>query len=362
MTGAESERRLPLVVDLKISGFAAMKGEFFARATDSGLGHIREEDWKSKGEQLGELGSVPVLSFRDGENTDSALISVGDNLALVTRHNQSHIEAYVAGPTPAACDLEVERLRALLPEPVVEPAGETVEVSVWSEIEQIGQRRRDREIPVRQWGEVSANYVGSARTELDRLMALTPENVGPGRVIVWHGDPGTGKTHALRALAHSWKAWCDTHVVLDPETLLRKADYLHRIASCRPSDQPERFNLIALEDAGELLSADARERIGQGLSRFLNFSDGIAGESLRAMLLVTTNEPLKRLHPAITRPGRAASQVEFEAFDVAAANRWLEEHGSRARTSTPKTVAELYALLEGQTAQVPERRAIGFAA
>ena len=32
--------------------------------------------------------------------------------------------------------------------------------------------------------------------------------------------------------------------------------------------------------------------------------DGIVGQSLRVLVLVTTNEPLRRLHPAVVRPGR----------------------------------------------------------
>ena len=41
------------------------------------------------------------------------------------------------------------------------------------------------------------------------------------------------------------------------------------------------------EDTGELLSADARERSGQGLSRFLNVVDGLIGQGLRVLVLVT---------------------------------------------------------------------------
>ena len=32
-----------------------------------------------------------------------------------------------------------------------------------------------------------------------------------GRLIVWRGPPGTGKTWALRALAGAWREWCGVH-------------------------------------------------------------------------------------------------------------------------------------------------------
>jgi ATP-dependent 26S proteasome regulatory subunit len=69
--------------------------------------------------------------------------------------------------------------------------------------------------------------------------------------------------------------------------------------------------MLVLEDTGELLSIDAKERAGQGLSRLLNAVDGLLGQGSRVLLLITTNEELGALHPAVTRPGRCASQVEF---------------------------------------------------
>lgn len=39
------------------------------------------------------------------------------------------------------------------------------------------------------------------------------------------------------------------------------------------------WRLLVLEDTGELLAADAKERTGQGLSRLLNLVDGIVGQA-----------------------------------------------------------------------------------
>ena len=48
---------------------------------------------------------------------------------------------------------------------------------------------------------------------------------------------------------------------------------------------------------------DAKERTGQALSRFLNVVDGLIGQGLRLLVLVTSNEELGKLHPAVSRPG-----------------------------------------------------------
>jgi hypothetical protein len=113
------------------------------------------------------------------------------------------------------------------------------------------------------------------------------------------------------------------------------------------ANDDERWRLLVLEDTGELLVADAKERVGQGLSRFLNLVDGLIGQGLRTMVLVTTNESVGRLHPAVSRPGRCMATVEFGPLSALEANRWLAER-TDARVSTTTTLAELYAIASGQ--------------
>ena len=103
---------------------------------------------------------------------------------------------------------------------------------------------------------------------------------------------------------------------------------------------------MVLEDAGELLARDARHFVGQGLSRFLNLCDGLIGQSERILLLVTTNEPLKSLHPAVRRAGRCAAEVEFLPLEVAEANAWLTGRCD-ARVVVPTPICDLYALATG---------------
>ena len=54
---------------------------------------------------------------------------------------------------------------------------------------------------------------------LEALVDRRFDDEHAGRLILWHGMPGTGKTHALRALAWEWRRWCDFHYVTDPEEL-----------------------------------------------------------------------------------------------------------------------------------------------
>jgi hypothetical protein len=124
-------------------------------------------------------------------------------------------------------------------------------------------------------------------------------------------------------------------------------------------EDSRQWRLLVLEDTGELLTADARSVIGQGLSRFLNVVDGLIGQGLRVLVLVTTNEEIRKLHPAVARPGRCAANIEFLRLDAPAASAWLQRHGLAAGGRGSRTLASLYAELEGR--DPADEQLVGFA-
>ncbi|HEY0363764.1 MAG TPA: hypothetical protein VGC83_15910, partial [Solirubrobacteraceae bacterium] len=135
---------------------------------------------------------------------------------------------------------------------------------------------------------------------------------------------------------------------------------LMSVATHQPDEGEPAWRLLVLEDAGELMGASARADIGQGLSRILNLTDGLLGQGQRCLLLVTTNEPVGRLHPALRRPGRCWAEVEFARFSAHQAAAWLRRRGAAGPAPGGGTLAELYALADGRVLAEPPREAFGF--
>jgi hypothetical protein len=125
-------------------------------------------------------------------------------------------------------------------------------------------------------------------------------------------------------------------------------------------DDDDQWRLVILEDSGELIASDARTVAGQALSRLLNVTDGLLGQGMRTLVLITTNEPVKHLHPATRRAGRCLADIEFAALSTEEANRWLKARGEARRVDRPTTLAELYATRPAAAADSARTR-FGFA-
>lgn len=261
---------------------------------------------------------------------------------------------------------EVKRLKQTYPEVKVDDP-RAVRMTFWMNGPR-GPVAVRRTITVPSWEEILENYASDTRESLAGVMNGFKPAHG-GQLMLWHGRPGAGKTFALRALALHWRDWCKVECVVDPEAFFGDANYMMSVLLDNDSgggDMPavafdgegkdlspkiaSPWRLLILEDAGELLSEDARQRTGQGLSRMLNLADGLIGQGMKVLILVTTNEPLKKLHPAVSRPGRCASEVEFTPLSLEEATSWLERRGLEAEpgglVEDERTLAQLFGRAE----------------
>jgi hypothetical protein len=355
------------------------------------LPELRQDAWPTSERSLDPLGETLLRS--SGQSGEYVVAERDGVLVLAALHG-GYLHARVASPDAGGATAELERLHALFPAP--EPlARHDVPVAFWTYTPN-GPVPSLRPIAVPEWDEISNNYAAETRAQLDAIMRDFRPAHG-GQLILWHGQAGTGKTYALRALAWEWREWCQLHYVVDPDTFFgERADYLMAVLMQPPGmtmgmhvmgggwtaygaraifhelqpedpeggddghDTSRHWRLLVLEDTGELLTPDAKSIIGQGLSRFLNVVDGLIGQGLRVLVLVTTNEEIRSLHPAVSRPGRCAANIDFTPLSAEEAGRWLAERGIDAAPDGAQILASLYAEAEGLDRARP-RRSVGFA-
>lgn len=282
--------------------------------------------------------SCVVLDLLPPEAVIERCVTSDNSVAVLARLPDAsvQIEAWsrattirIAAVNHARADELAERLRSKVPR----PATGSVSVRIWHHNCDHSATSADRSIEAPRWGDIAKNYPAGARRALDELTAMQQPS-GGGKLILWHGPPGTGKTTALRALMRAWSAWCRPQYIADPEKFFAEPAYMTQVLTTAPvarigpslttAGKPEAiWRLVVAEDSDEYLRASARRDAGAALGRLLNLADGILGQGMNVLLLLTTNEETSRLHPALVRPGRCLAAVEFPPFDYNQATEWL---------------------------------------
>ena len=151
----------------------------------------------------------------------------------------------------------------------------------------------------------------------EQRQALRALGLSTQKGLLFHGAPGTGKTHCVRYLAGALKGHTTLLITAEGAGLLPEYMALARLL------QPA---LVVIEDA-DLIARDRSERDSACdevmLNRLLNEMDGLR-ERADVFFILTTNRP-ETLEPALaSRPGRIDQTIEFPLPDEAHRRRLIQ--------------------------------------
>jgi hypothetical protein len=345
----------PLLTTLETTRCSACERFFLYTAATADFREMEFSCWPSDVATLEGIDATPL--FRDG---DEGVYRIGDALVLVgLEYGFVRVRLAAHGVAPIQDALTVFR-QAFAPTFLTDEDAR-IPITFWM-MGKFGPEQRLRRIDTATWEQVEGNYPAAVRGALEPLMhGFQPGK--DGQLLLWQGPPGTGKTWALRALASEWRSWAEFSYITDPDAFfVEHPSYMVDVlladtfSAIEPSSgdvysevAESKWRVLILEDTGELLSATAKERYGQGLSRLLNVVDGMIGQGLRVLALVTTNDELGELNEAVRRPGRCASQIVFPSFPPDEARAWLaarvvDGNDSFDEITEPMSLAEMYAL------------------
>jgi len=244
---------------------------------------------------------------------------------------------------------------------------QTVTIDFWNMTSQ-GARSVARDLVVPTWEEIRGNYGKPLRETIDPVMRGFKAGKG-GQLVLAEGPPGVGKSYFLRSLIWEWREWAHSEYIVDPDQFFgQRSDYMMQVLlndgknpwDFDGDDMKDKWRLLIMEDAGEFLHADAKMREGQGFSRLLNVVDGLIGQGLKILILITTNEKVNDLDPAVSRPGRCALRLDFNKLEKDDIREWYEYHELEVPEKIPNyaSLAELFAKTSGL--DVPTKEKFGF--
>jgi broad-specificity NMP kinase len=191
-----------------------------------------------------------------------------------------------------------------------------------------------------------------------------------GGIVIFRGDPGTGKSTYCKHLIAKYKR--DVDFVIAPQDvilsnpegfrnyLLNSSDYY-----IESNDEKMKPQVFIIEDCEKLL-IDRDSLSGNNtsiiLSDILNYSDGIVGDLVQSKFIFTFNTNLSKIDKALLRKGRMKLNYEFTTLKGDDLKNLMEKKNLPYTEENLKkglSLAEIYNL-EEKDYQREEKRKIGF--
>jgi hypothetical protein len=194
---------------------------------------------------------------------------------------------------------------------------------------------------------VRRNYSPEVMESYDFVIKDLNSSTPSGRIVIMEGEPGTGKTHLVRAMLMDVPDGMFVLVSPDMVTHLGGPELLPLLLSHRHNQNGP--IILILEDADRCLVTRQGDNINS-IQSLLNLGDGILGSLLDLRIVATTNAKKLEMEQAILRPGRLSRRLEVGSLDLSTARGVFTalcpeaEMPAQLLGSKKATLAEVYSL------------------
>lgn len=176
-----------------------------------------------------------------------------------------------------------------------------------------------------------------------------PDDTG---IILFHGDPGTGKTSYIRYL---------THVIMEKEILFIPPSMAESISdpSIIPFLMEHKNSVLVIEDAERIIADREFNGSSAGVSNILNLTDGILGDCLGIQVVATFNMKREKIDQALLRKGRLIAEHKFSSLSVDETNKLLEHLNKTQRVDKGMVLSDIYNI-DDEIFKTENKTKIGF--
>lgn len=182
--------------------------------------------------------------------------------------------------------------------------------------------------------DLELNY-GSEFVKVHDLIIKRLNNPYDKGIILFHGDPGTGKTSYIKYL---------TRLITDKEILFIPPAMAESLSepSIIPFLMEHKNSILIVEDAERVIADREGNGSSVGVSNILNLTDGILGDCLNIQVIATFNMKREKIDQALLRKGRLIAEHKFSKLTTEETNKLLSHLGNEKRVDKGMTLADIY--------------------
>jgi len=160
----------------------------------------------------------------------------------------------------------------------------------------------------------------------------TPNDKG---IILFHGDPGTGKTSYIKYL---------TRLIIDKEILFIPPSMAESLSepSIIPFLMEHKNSILIVEDAERVIADRETNGSSAGVSNILNLTDGILGDCLNIQIIATFNMKREKIDSALLRKGRLIVEHKFQNLSIDDTKKLLKSIGKYNNVDKGMCLADIY--------------------